>query len=150
MDGVGRASWSGSADLDRLLELGFNRASCEAALEKTNGDMRAAASALVDGSVRVVEEQRPPEMEPEPEPEPVDPSEGVPPGAKLVHTNTLPARSYSGEEVSAVMQEPLAVAAISGPGWVMESGCAGDDDVSWYRLESGTENRQQPALSAFE
>jgi hypothetical protein len=159
MDRAGRASWSGSSDLDRLLELGYPRAGCEAALKKTNGDMRAAAMALVDDTSVFVEEEQPPELEPEPEPEPGeaqeggdvvvgdDLSEGVPPGAELVQTNTLPARSYSGEEVSATMQEPLAVAVSSRPG--LESGCTGDDDVSWHRLESGSENCQQPALSPF-
>ena len=38
------------------------------------------------------------DAEPEPEPEP-ETEEGVPPSAALVPTSTLPARSYSGEEV---------------------------------------------------
>ena len=98
------ASWTGSSNLDRLLELGFDQASCEAALALSGDDMRAAAAMLVDGSVVVPDEEaEPPEREPAPEPEPDlegDTAEGVPPGAQLIHTNTLPARSYSGEEIT--------------------------------------------------
>ena len=67
--------------------------------------MRAAAAMLADSSI--ADESPPPSeppSEPEPEPQgeqqPASVAEGVPPGAALVPTNTLPARSYSGEEVS--------------------------------------------------
>lgn len=65
--------------------------------------MTAAAEMLVDGRAAFVEEGEPPDVrepEPEPEPEGAAEDEGVPPGAELIPTNSLPARTYSGDVVT--------------------------------------------------
>eukprot|EP01043_Picozoa_sp_COSAG02_P051818 COSAG02_NODE_5501_length_4277_cov_2.321129_2_plen_84_part_00 len=65
-----------SEDLDRLLELGYDQWTCEAALRQARGDMRAAATLLAEGGV--IEEAVPPEPEQPAEPEPESESEPDP------------------------------------------------------------------------
>lgn len=104
------SSWTGSADLDSLMEMGYERRVCEAALLQARGDLRSAAMLLIHNDVKLTAAELTPrpdpqdlghddEPEPEPEPEP-SAEEGVPPGSELTRTNTLAVKSYPGEEVT--------------------------------------------------